>query len=319
MNSVRKNARKYKMPDLVLLGNTYQPLDNEKNYITNSNRQNKKSTGIMEPFKTNGFSTKYNLEKLKDNLQDDSLNEDEETIFVRPGNDEKCMTGNPLTGMSDEMFLLNRELSIEEFEAGGSGNWEEDVLKIVELADAPAIPLIDEIPSGTNSRKSDLPNSSGDGNPSCLTGLGVHDIQRVSQVLSLFGLKEEIDYIFEGEEDGYVTLKRISGIKKNPIIKKEVPKKTCEHMTKEKNNALFDTIMDSLKAGIRIKKKIGKGFVKINSDNFPMTHHEIYAWSVTQKTEFPSAEESIQCIFKKSKQLKGLSKGLDLDNVIILG
>ncbi|QEA08641.1 phosphoprotein [Puchong virus] len=272
----------------------------------------------MEPFRTNGFATNYNLEKLKDNLQDDSLNEDEETIFMKPNNGGEERISNPITGIPDEVFLLNRELSIEEFETGGSGNWEEDVLKIVELAETPVIPLVEEVSCDTGYNRSRSKSQSSQESSTCITGLGVHDIQKVSHALRLFGLKEGMDYTFEGDEDGYVTLKKISRTAKDSEGKREIDHQIGEGRVKGEGNTTFNQIMGSLKSGIRIKKKIGKGFVKINSDNFPMTHHEVYAWSVNQRVEFQSAEESIQCLFKKAKQLKGLSKGLDLSNIVIL-
>ncbi|QEA08651.1 phosphoprotein [Hayes Yard virus] len=272
----------------------------------------------MESFKTNGFVTNYDLERLKNNLQDDSLNEDEETIFVKAQGEEIEKVNNPIVGLPEDAFLLNREISLEEFETGASGNWEDDVLKIVELAESPHIPLFN-MKTECNRTDEERPNRYVPRREEeCVSQLGIHDVQKVTQALNLFGLKEHKDYVLEGNENGYITLRKL--LRDREGIKKEKhgdPQKTTDSLTHD-GDTTFDKIMNALKLGIRIKKKIGRGFVKINVENFPMTHHEIHAWSLTQKGGFQTMEESVQCLFKKSKQLRGLSKGLDLENIIIL-
>nr|WGO62839.1 polymerase-associated protein P [Hefer Valley virus] len=267
----------------------------------------------MEPFQTNNLKGLYDLDKLRANLQE-GMSDEEDGAIDRPPDQMNPTLTNPVIGFNKEVMLMNRELSLEEFEAGTSGDWEEDVLKIVELA---------ESTSQVKTIYNDNPLDSREYNQEEMRDaqivdrpvkLTINETNKVAEILLLFGIKENKDYIFEGREDGFIVIKKCN----HQILKNSATKEVGRETERQGKNTTFDQIMHGLKAGIRIKKKIGKGYIRINGDNFPMTHHEIHAWCENQKDLPPSIEESIKLIFKKAKQLKALKKNLDLENVIIL-
>nr|QIN85960.1 phosphoprotein [Bovine ephemeral fever virus]QIN85963.1 phosphoprotein [Bovine ephemeral fever virus] len=265
----------------------------------------------------------YDAEKLRKNLQEQiALEEDElenQTDFESSAEGSN-INSNPLI-IKQEAGIYPIEINLEDLEKanGIEEDWENSLLKIIESSDVtPKLSWDDEFENdtyrGCNIPTKDLCMDSGNKEKNNVQ-IKQSSLADVAQVLSLFQMKLEIDYKIEKDNKNLVNIIKLSNkdkgleLKRKDIIGQDSDKHTeC--------NSNFDAVMDQFQKGIRVKKRFGKGYVKINADNMPGTYHDLYNVISAVKDE-KTVEEMIRHLFKKSKSFRSISKTLNIDEMIL--
>nr|AZB86612.1 polymerase-associated protein P [Bovine ephemeral fever virus]AZM32439.1 polymerase-associated protein P [Bovine ephemeral fever virus]AZM32451.1 polymerase-associated protein P [Bovine ephemeral fever virus]QBQ82418.1 polymerase-associated protein P [Bovine ephemeral fever virus] len=265
----------------------------------------------------------YDAEKLRKNLQEQiALEEDElenQTDFEN-NKEESNISNNPLI-IKQEPGIYPIEINLEDLEKanGIEEDWENSLLKIIESSDVtPKLSWDDEFENdtykGCNVLTKDLCNDSGNQEKNNVQ-IKQSSLSDVAQVLSLFHIRSDVDYKIERDNKGLVRIIKLS--KKDKSIesnKRDIIDQESDKHTECNSN--FDAVMDQFQKGIRVKKRFGKGYVKINADNMPGTYHDLYNVISAVKGE-KTVEEMIRYLFKKSKSFKSISKTLNIDEMIL--
>ncbi|UYL95592.1 MAG: polymerase-associated protein [Huanggang Rhabd tick virus 2] len=276
----------------------------------------------MEHFNPKEVCRSYDLAALMSNIK-----EVEDTGEISEVREETQTTANPLIGKdqpSKRVFPI--EIRLEDLEEKGEEelDWEDDLLKIVESCEPDGtdehIPETKQMAIDESVLKNSKKGFRGlmrpikdqrATEPICPILLGVNEINKIVGILSFFNLNHDVDYSLEGDEDGMIRITR-------PVEVRDQPKMVERASTSnEPENKLFTKIMEIINRGIRIKKKYGKGFVKIDAENLPVTHHEIY--NIVSRLDKDINEiEGFKLVLKKAKGTRSMIKSMDLDNIIIL-
>nr|ARE59194.1 polymerase-associated protein P [Bovine ephemeral fever virus] len=265
----------------------------------------------------------YDAEKLRRNLQEQiALEEDElenQTDFESSA-ERSNINSNPLI-IKQETGIYPIEINLEDLEKanGIEEDWENSLLKIIESSDVtPKLSWDDEFENdtyrGCNISTKDLCMDSGNKEKNNVQ-IKQSSLADVAQVLSLFQMRSEVDYRIEKDNKNLVNIIKLSKKDKGPELKrKDIIGQDSDKHTECNSN--FDAVMDQFQKGIRIKKRFGKGYVKINADNMPRTYHDLYNVISAVKDE-RTVEEMIRHLFKKSKSFRSISKTLNIDEMIL--
>nr|WOZ03538.1 polymerase-associated protein P [Bovine ephemeral fever virus] len=265
----------------------------------------------------------YDAEKLRRNLQEQiALEEDElenQTDF-ESNKEESNINNNPLV-IKQEPSIYPIEINLEDLEKanGIEEDWENSLMKIIESSDVtPKLSWDDEFENCTYKgcvvSSEDLCNDSGNQEKNEVP-IKQSSLEDVAQVLSLFQIRSEVDYKIEKDNKNQVKIIKLSKQDKSVKSKRNdvVNQDSDKHMKYDSN---CDAVMDQFQKGIRIKKRFGKGYVKINADNMPGTYHDLYNVISTVEGE-KTVEEMIRYLFKKSKSFKSINKTLNIDEMIL--
>ncbi|AFR67089.1 polymerase-associated protein [Kimberley virus] len=276
----------------------------------------------MEHFNPKEVCRSYDLAALMNNIKD--IPEDGE---LDENQEEKPTGKNSLVGRdlsSKKVYPV--EIRLEELEEKGNDDldWEGDLLKIVESCESdksvdiyeekdlkhPIKPSEEYFPRDPV-RSVKKPKDGLLMDIACPILIGVGEINKIVGILEFFNLYHDIDYNLEWDERGMIMIKKAGVSNCGP----STINKTSS--TGQSDNKLFNGVMDTINRGIRIKKKYGKGFLKIDAENLPITHHEIYG--IIQKMDQNlKTTDGLKLLLRKAKGTKSMVKSMDLDNIIFL-
>nr|QDM55298.1 polymerase associated protein [Bovine ephemeral fever virus] len=265
----------------------------------------------------------YDAEKLRKNLQEQiALEEDEleNPTDFECNAEESNINSNPLI-IKQEPGIYPIEINLEDLEKanGIEEDWENSLLKIIESSDVtPKLSWDDEFENdryrGCSISTKDLCIDSGNKEKNNVQ-IKQSSLADVAQVLSLFQMRSEVDYRIEKDNKNLVNIIKLSKKDKGPEFKRnDITDQDSDKHTECSSN--FDAVMDQFQKGIRVKKRFGKGYVKINADNMPGTYHDLYNVISAVKDE-RTVEELIRHLFKKSKSFRSISKTLNIDEMIL--
>nr|QRZ60229.1 polymerase-associated protein [Bovine ephemeral fever virus]QRZ60238.1 polymerase-associated protein [Bovine ephemeral fever virus] len=265
----------------------------------------------------------YDAEKLRKNLQEQIALEDDDLDHQNDfegRKDESNINNNPLV-VKPETGVYPIEINLEDLEKanGIEEDWENSLLKIIESSDiTPKLSWDDEFENnpcrGRSAYLKDVPNDPGIWERRDVQ-IKQSSLVDVEHALSLFQIISEVDYKIEKDNKNQVKIIKLSKRDNNvDLIKNNV---ICQNSDKTtEHNSNFDAVMEQFQRGIRVKKRFGKGYVKINADNMPGTYHDLYNVISAVKGE-KTVEEMIRYLFKKSKGFKNISKTLNTDEMIL--
>nr|QED88203.1 phosphoprotein [Bovine ephemeral fever virus]QED88225.1 phosphoprotein [Bovine ephemeral fever virus] len=277
----------------------------------------------MSQLKPKIMTGAYDAEKLRKNLQEQLALEDDEldnTNDVEDKREESNIHDNPLV-IKHEPGVYPIEINLEDLEKanGIEEDWENSLLKIIESSDVtPKLSWDDEFENDVYGRcnvQSKDPSNDSDDQERNDVQITQSSLVDVTKVLSLFEIKPEIDYKIERESKNKIKIIKLN--KEDKDVESKRSNAICQDSglhTECKSN--FDAVMDQFQRGIRIKKRFGKGYIKINADNMPGTYHDLYNVISAVKNE-KTVEEMIRYLFKKSKAFKNISKTLNTDEMIL--
>ncbi|AFR67109.1 polymerase-associated protein [Malakal virus] len=276
----------------------------------------------MDHFNPKEVCRSYDLAALMNNIKD--IQEDGE---LDENQEEKPNGKNSLVGRdpsSKKVYPV--EIRLEELEERGSDDldWEGDLLKIVESCESnksidineekdlkhPIKPFAEDS-TQNQVRSIKQPSDNRLVDIACPILIGVGEINKIVGILEFFNLYHDIDYNLEGDERGMIMIKKAGASNNGSSAINNTSS------TSQSDNKLFNGVMEMINRGIRIKKKYGKGFLKIDAENLPITHHEIHG-IIQRMDQNLETTDGLRLLLKKAKGTRSMVKSMDLDNIILL-
>ncbi|AEH58017.1 polymerase-associated protein P [Berrimah virus] len=264
----------------------------------------------------------YDAGKLQRNLQEHILLEEDEDGSFAQGDQvaEEILPINPLLNKS-EPKVYPIEINLEDLEKanGIEDDWEHSLLKIIESSEvSPKLSWDDEFESDSYEKdKKGMrgPKQMKDIQNKYIVEIDEDSLKDVLKVLSAFEIREGEDFNVSNNKSKRVKIV-IEKRGTRECNKIDVTGKSPQNEAMKEDRSKFDQIMDQFQRGIRIKKKFGKGYVKMNADNMPGTYHELYS-VVSGIVDENTTEDMIKYLFRKSKSFKAMGKMLNIDEIIL--